>query len=117
MSTFPRWFIICISILLFLLVAWFFSNIIAYLLIAGILSFIGHPIVDFISTRRIKKFTIPRGVAALITMMLMLLVLVIFASFFIPMVTNEAQIIANIDTGQLIASLSGPIDRLEVILR
>lgn len=116
MNTVPRWLILLLSILLFIGFAWYFSNIVTYLLIAGILSFIGQPIVEFIEARKIKKFTIPRGVAAILTMALMIFSTLIFASVFIPLLTHEAKIIAAIDTEQLLTTLSAPIDRLEVFL-
>lgn len=117
MNTFPRWLIVSVGIILFFAFAWYFSNIITYLLIAGILSLIGQPIVKFLSTRKFKKFTIPRGVAAALAMALMFFATMVFLSVFIPLLTHEAKIISEIDTQQLLSSLSAPIARLEVLLR
>lgn len=117
MSSFPRWFIILLSVLLLTGFAWYFSNILSYLLIAGMLSLAGQPAVEFLSTRKIRKFTIPRGAAAFLTMALMFLATLIFTSIFIPLLTQEAKIISQIDSAQLLATLSAPINRLEVFLR
>lgn len=117
MSSIPRWVILLFSIVLFIAFAWYFSNIVTYLLIAGILSFIGQPVVDWLSTRKIRKrYTIPRSVSAILTMVLMLILTLLFTSIFIPLLMHEARVIAAIDTNQLLVSLSGPIDRLEVFL-
>ena len=117
MSSFPRWLIILLSVLLFTGFAWYFSNIVSYLLIAGMLSLVGQPAVEFLSTRKIRKFTIPRGAAAFLTMALMFLATLIFTSIFIPLLTQEAKIISQIDSAQLLATLSAPINRLEIFLR
>jgi len=117
MSSFPRWLIILLSVFLFTGFAWYFSNIVSYLLIAGMLSLVGQPAVEFLSTRKIRKFTIPRGAAAFLTMALMFLATLIFTSIFIPLLTQEAKIISQIDSAQLLATLSAPINRLEVFLR
>ncbi|MDZ4844775.1 MAG: AI-2E family transporter [Chitinophagales bacterium] len=117
MNTFPRWLLVSIGIVFFIAFAWYFSNIVTYLLIAGILSFIGQPIVEFLSTRKIKKFTIPRSMAAILAMALMFFSTMIFLSVFIPLMTHEAKIISEIDTGQLLATLDAPIQRLEIFLR
>lgn len=117
MNTFPRWLLVSFGILAFIAFAWYFSNIITYLLIAGILSLIGQPIVEFLSARKIKKVNIPRGVAAVLAMALMFFATMIFLSVFIPLLTHEAKVISEIDTRQLLSSLSAPIARLEVFLR
>lgn len=116
MTVFPRWLLVSSGILLFVAFAWYFSNIVAYLLIAGILSFIGQPVVEFLAKKKIKKIVIPRSVAAILTMALMFFATIIFLSVFIPLLTHEAKIISSIDTGQLLATLSAPIQRLETFL-
>lgn len=117
MNTFPRWLFVSFGIILFIAFAWYFSNIVTYLLIAGTLSLIGQPVVEFLSVKRIKTFTIPRSLASILTMALMFFATMIFLSVFIPLLTHEAKIISEIDTQQLLSSLSAPIARLEVILR
>ena len=114
MNDIPKWLIIFISIILFITLGWYFSNIVAYVLIAGVLSLLGQPLVDFLSEDiRIKKWHIPRSLASLITMGLMFLFSMLFGSIFIPLILSQSDAIAAIDIQQVSRSLDKPIATLE----
>lgn len=113
MNQVPRWVIIVGSIILFLILAWYFSNIVAYILVAGVLSIIGRPIVNFLVHVKIKKYHIPRSIASALTMILMGFVFLLFISIFIPLIANEAQAIASINVKEVANSLEEPIARAE----
>ncbi|MBN2862565.1 MAG: AI-2E family transporter, partial [Bacteroidales bacterium] len=60
--------LIFLAILLLLACAWYFRSIVVYILVAGVLSIMGRPLVDLICKLRIKKWYLPRPVGALITL-------------------------------------------------
>ena len=80
----PRWIIILGSIVIFILLAWYFSNIVAYVLVAGVLSIVGGPLVNLITKIKIKGWHIPRGLAAIVTMLVMALGALIFFIYVHP---------------------------------
>lgn len=117
MRSFPRWLILLLSALLFIAFTWYFSNIVSYLLIAGILSLIGQPLMEFIAGRKIKRVAVPRSVAALMTMTLMLLLTLLLLSIFIPLIIREANKIAAMDVAQLSAAFEQPVRSIEAFLK
>ncbi|GIV35162.1 MAG: AI-2E family transporter [Chitinophagales bacterium] len=116
MNTPPRWLALLISIIVFAAVAWYFKNIVAYLLIAGVLSVVGQPLMELLAGKKIIKFRIPRSIAALLTMTIMLLISTLFASIFIPLITRQAQIISSMDMQELIGLLREPLTKVESYL-
>jgi predicted PurR-regulated permease PerM len=65
-----------------------FSNVLIYILIAVVVSLIGHPIVKLFRKIRIKKFHIPDWISALLTILIIIAFLVLIIAVLIPMVVN-----------------------------
>ncbi len=101
------------AILVFLV--WYFSAIVAYILIAVVLSFIGRPLVEFLDFK-IGKFRIPRGLAAAFTLAIMWTVFVLFFYYITPLVANEFGSLRDIDYNKAAEKLSDPINRLNAML-
>jgi len=105
-----------LGLALVILFIWFFSDIVVYVLVAAVLSVIGQPLVKLINRVRIGRFRIPQGVSALITLVVMLLIVGGFIWFFVPMITNQAKIISQIDMGSVMDYFREPIAALENFL-
>ena len=86
-----------VGALLLLLVLWYFSNLVVYILIAAVLSFIGHPLVDLLDEVRIGKFRIPHSVNAGLALLAIMTVITLFFIVFVPVISRQSQIISNID--------------------
>ncbi len=97
MERFPRWILITLAIVVIALAMWYFSSIIAYMLVAGILSLIGNPIATFLKKRKVGKWLVPDWLAALLTMGLMSLVALAVIALFIPLVISQAKILSTVD--------------------
>ena len=65
-----------------------FSNVLIYILIAVVVSLIGHPIVKLFRKIHIKKFHIPDWISALLAILIIIAFLVLIISVLIPMVVN-----------------------------
>ena len=65
-----------------------FSNVLIYILIAVVVSLIGHPIVKLFRKIRIGKFHIPDWISALLTILIIIAFLVLIIAVLIPMVVN-----------------------------
>lgn len=92
---------------------WYFSDIVIYILISAVLGIIGRPLVRRISIVKIRGRYIPRGVAALITTVLMWVLFATFFSIFIPLIFNKLSQFANLDIAQVISSINDPIIALQ----
>ncbi len=110
----PRSLLVLVGVVLLGLLVWRFSSIVAYILIASVLSLIARPLVHLLGRIRIGKLQIPISVRALITLLIIWVVFFSFFRIFIPLVANEAQELSNIDTALVIEAFEKPIVSLEV---
>ncbi|MDR1171281.1 MAG: AI-2E family transporter [Bacteroidales bacterium] len=101
------------AILLLLVLAWYFSNLVLYIFLAFIFSLIGKPVAQKISRIRIYKYYISYGVSSLLTMTGFILFFGLILFFFVPVLTREAKIIASINYDDLSHSLSYLLDNVQ----
>jgi len=112
----PRTLLVLAGIILLGLMVWRFSNIVAYILIASILSLIARPLVRVLGKVRIGKWQIPISIRALVTLFTIWIVIFSFFRIFIPLIASEAQELSQVDTALLIEEFEKPIERLEAWL-
>lgn len=109
----PRWYILTLTILILVGVTYFFTSVLAYLVIAVSLSFIGRPIMGVLTDLSIKGKQMPRWLAAVLTITTMLSVASISGAIFIPLIASQAQTFTDIDTDKLAEDLQAPIQDIE----
>lgn len=97
-------------------IAWYFQAIIAYFIIAGIVSLIGQPLVDLFDKLEIKGRKMPKAASAVFAIISIVLVLFAVLSMFVPLVVQEAELLAQIDTNEVLAKLQEPMDRFEAFI-
>ncbi|MBI1286855.1 MAG: AI-2E family transporter [Flavobacteriales bacterium] len=103
-----NWFYIPL-IILFIALAWYFHTIIAYILVAGVLSLIGEPIIRFLLKLQFKGRQMSRGLAASLTIGGLLSFFGGVISAFIPMVADEARKLSDVNTQEVVNNVRGPI--------
>ncbi|MBP9150746.1 MAG: AI-2E family transporter, partial [Flavobacteriales bacterium] len=96
-------------ILIILVLAWYFHTIIAYILVAGVISLIGEPIIRFLMKLQLKGKHMPRALAATMTILGLLSLFGGAISAIIPMVADEARKLSNINVEETLANIQGPI--------
>lgn len=104
------------SILLILIlgfIAWKFSFLIVYILIAAVVSFVGQPLVRFFDRLRFWKFHIPHSLGVVLTLILLVIIFLSFFAIFVPLIVRQAQTVARIDMNQVASQLQAPIAWLE----
>ncbi len=104
------------GIILFLVAVyliWFFSDILVYVLIAGILSIIGQPVVRLYDRIHFKKFRMPHTFSAVLTLLTMVIILTSLFLIFVPIINRQANVISNIDFQYLGQQLQKPLHNLE----
>jgi predicted PurR-regulated permease PerM len=106
-------FLALLLILLCLSGYWYFQKIIFYLLLAVFLTLIGKPFQRLFLRIRFGKFGMPGVLAALLTLFTLYAIFASLFALFIPLIAEEARIIAGVDTQHVVNSLQGPISTVE----
>lgn len=88
---------------------WYFSAIVTYILISLVLSFIGKPLVRWLSSIKIRNIGIRKGTAAFITLIILWVLLIAFFRFIIPLLVSELNTFSQIDFAQVLDSIGDPI--------
>jgi predicted PurR-regulated permease PerM len=117
MTTTLRNILIFIGVLLLLACAWYFRNIVAYILVSGVLSIMGRPLVDLFCRIRIKKWFFPRPLSALLTLLIIWGLIILFFVIFIPLVTTQINYFSTIDSERIVQIVAGPINKVENLFR
>lgn len=109
--------LIFFGIILLLCCVWFFRRIVVYILVSGVLSIMGRPLVDLICRIRIKKWALPRAMGALITILIIWAVIILFFAIFVPLVTRQIKYFSSIDSHKIVEIAAGPITKVENVFR
>jgi predicted PurR-regulated permease PerM len=117
MNTTLRNFLIIVGIAVLVYLSWYFRNIFLYILVAGVISLIGRPIVDLLNSIRIWKFRFPKFLSSLIALLLLYGLLALFFVVFIPLVSRQLDALSGFDAGSLVQGLRDQLDRLETFIR
>lgn len=116
MSNLSKYIVTGFVTLVVLFLAWYFKNIVAYILVAAVLAIIGKPLVDLLTGIHIGKITLPRWVASLITLILIWLVIVGVFWLFVPIIFEKISELASLDITTVLDSFWEPIQSLQEFL-
>lgn len=105
------------SIVLLIALAWFFRNIVVYILVSGVLSIMGRPLVDLFCRIHISRWKFPRTLAALFTLLIIWGIIVLFFIIFIPLITKQINYFSTIESDKIVQLIQGPIDKVENVLK
>jgi len=116
-NTLLRNLLVIIGIGLLIFLFWYFRNIVAYVLIAGVISLVGRPVVDQLNSIHIKKLSFPKALSALLTLVLIWCLIILFFAVFIPLISAQIQTLSTIDSRAIVALAQEQLGRLETLLR
>jgi predicted PurR-regulated permease PerM len=100
-------------LLIFGFLIWRFYYIIGWVLVAAVLSFIGHPLVRFFDKIHIRKFRIPHPLSAILALVVIVFVFLGLIAIFVPLIVNQAETISRIDVNRLAQNLQGPLEWID----
>jgi len=109
--------LIIVGVLLLLACAWYFRNIVVYILVSGVLSIMGRPLVDLFCKIRIKKWSFPRPLSALLSLVVIWGIIVLFFVIFVPLVTKQINYFSSIPTEKIVQLTDGSIQKVENLIR
>jgi len=95
-------------IALFLLAIWYFSNIFWYLIISLVLSTILRSLTNYINQTQIFNLSIPRIFGVLISFVVLIVFISAFVVVFLPLISEQAQILAKLNYHNLFDELNQP---------
>ena len=100
-----------LSLLALGLMCYYFSEIVAYILIAWVLSLLGRPMfVFFLTYLRIGRFAINRAGAAMLTVVIFILLMLGIIGLFVPVVVMQANTLSGIDYPAMAKALQEPFN-------
>lgn len=105
------------GIALLLACVWFFRSIVVYILVSGVLSIMGRPLVDLFCKIRIWKWKFPRSLSALVALILIWSVIILFFVIFIPIISTQIHNFSVIDSEKIVAIAENPINKVEELFR
>jgi len=114
--TFRNILIVC-GVMLLLALFWFFRSIVVYILISGVLSIVGRPLVELFCRIHFRKWRFPRALSALMTLLILWGVIILFFYIFIPLVTTQLNYFSTIDSEKIVLLVERPIARVEQLFR
>jgi predicted PurR-regulated permease PerM len=101
---------------LLIMAVWFFREIVVYILVSGVLSIMGRPLVDLMCRIRVWKWHFPRSLSALITLLLIWGIIIMFFYIFIPLLAGQIDQFSAIDSNNLVKFIEVPIKKVEGII-
>jgi predicted PurR-regulated permease PerM len=112
-----RTILIFAGVLILLAIAWYFRNIVVYILVSGVFSILGRPLVDLFCRIRIGNLKFPRALSAFITLIIMWGVIITFFVIFVPLVTKQINYLSTIDSEKIVQLIGHPLAKIENVLR
>ena len=115
-----REYSLALSIVGFIVLAlmiWYFSNVVVYVLISAVLAVLGHPLVRLLDKVKIGKYKLPHALNAVLVLLTIILVFVGFFLFFVPLISQQAALISQINMQEIMDYFQEPIARLQSFLQ
>lgn len=104
---------IVVSLLMVTAIFYFFSNIVAYVLIAWVLSLIGQPLMHFFQQKiKIGKFRAGPSFSSVLTIISYFIVFTVLIWLFVPLVVEQARNLANVEYNAISQALNEPLTLL-----
>ena len=103
---------IIVGIILAVYLLWYFSSILAYVLISAVVSSIGRPIVKFFKKIKIGRFHLSDGTCAMITLVLFWVFFIGFFNFLIPLIGSEFKEFSNINMSSVLTEIETPVKKV-----
>ncbi|MCP3933544.1 MAG: AI-2E family transporter [Bacteroidetes bacterium] len=114
MNSTTRYIAIAISILVIGALIYFFSNIVAYVLISWVLAMIGQPLMNFFQRKiHFKKYRAGRTLCAALTLLFYFGLVALLLLMFVPLVVEQASNLAEVDYGAIATALEEPMGRFQ----
>ncbi|MBE6212300.1 MAG: AI-2E family transporter [Rikenellaceae bacterium] len=113
LQTFLRWVMGLAIAVAVGAVLWYFREVVVYILVSAVLAIIGRPLVRLLCKVKVKRFSLPRWLAAAITLVLLWLVIGGLLSLIIPLVAGKVYELSSLDLRSALEGVEQPLERLQ----
>lgn len=96
--------------------AWFFSNILIYIIVSAVLSLIGKPLKNKLLSIKLGKYSIPNGLAAAISLIFLLTIFFCIFFFVTPLIGQLLSKLSTINFVSLGEQISSPLTNYNLLL-
>lgn len=117
MKNFIRNILIIAGIVFLVFCFLYFREIVIYILVSGVLSIMGRPLVDLFGKIRFRNLEMPKAISALLALLIMWGMIFLFFFIFIPLIANQIQQLSSIDSNRLVSIIEEPVRKAENLLR
>lgn len=115
LKSFAKYFFFGIAIVAVAFLLWYFSSIVAYILVSAVLSLMGKPIVSWLLSLQYKGRRFPAGLAAAIGLLTLWSFFFLFFRLMIPLIVGQFNELGSIDVDALVNAYSSPINDVQQI--
>lgn len=92
---------------------WYFREVVVYILISAVFAIIGRPFVGLLCKLKIKKFALPRWLAAAVTLLLLWVIIGGLLSLIVPLVAGKIYELSSLDLRSALEGVEAPLERLQ----
>ena len=96
--------------------SWYFSDIFFYLVVSLILSTILRPLTNYLSNQQFFNIRMPRALAVFFSFSILILLLSLFVTTFLPLISNQIDVFTSLDIEQVIKKVEGPLNNFEAFV-
>ncbi|MDY0198733.1 MAG: AI-2E family transporter [Tenuifilaceae bacterium] len=113
MNRLARYIILGTGLAIVLFLLWYFSNIVAYILVSAVLSLIGKPIVELIGRIKIKGWRPPSALGAAIALATLWFLFILFFRVMIPLVVSQINELSAVNVPNMISNFNQPLQAID----
>lgn len=116
MQNIPKYILWTLAAAVGIFLVWYFSNIVAYILIAAVLGIVGKPLVGLLRRVKIRQRHLPHWLAAAIALLTIWAGLLLFFIIFIPLLFSKVTEFSSFDLQYMVDVFRQPITWLQNLL-
>ena len=115
-QTILRWVVGLVVMVAVGAVLWYFRQTVVYILVSALLAIIGRPFVSLLCKIRVKQFSLPRWLAAAVTLVLLWVVIGGLLSLIVPLVAGKIYELSSLDLRSALEGVEEPLSRLQTYI-
>jgi predicted PurR-regulated permease PerM len=109
-------FMIVVSAAVFLLLAWYFSDIFLYVIVSLVLATLLRPMTNYISNTQLFNLKVPRVLAVFFSFAVLITILSFLVLIFIPLISEQIRIFTSVNYDVMLDRITLPIVRIENLI-
>ena len=92
---------------------WYFREVVIYIVVSAVFAIVGRPLVRLLCKVKIKRFAMPRWLAAAVTLVLLWIVIGGLLSLIVPLIAGKVYELSSLDLRSALEGVEAPLERLQ----